>query len=201
VLRMLLIAMITSPMTPFASGQTTSPPAAKPLSKPKQSAPMDVDGWARIKWGMTVTQAKAIYAPDAREPEASDDGGSTKYAERLIIQNLELTGVTMRVSIRTLPGSDRVKEVELSMPKSNFTEPSFSRAVAHEAILNALTLKYGEPTRHEHNDQPGSAADSVADVWVFPSTTISLQSIEIKVGFGLLNLQYTSVDRRLKDVL
>ena len=37
---------------------------------PGQTKPKDVDGWGKIKWGMTVAQAQAAYGPAAKLPSS-----------------------------------------------------------------------------------------------------------------------------------
>ena len=165
---------------------------------PKRSISTDVNGWGKIKWGMSVAQARTLYSSEAHEPQASVKE-STKYVDRFVIPNLKLGDVSIQASVRTLPGSDRIAEVELSMPADNFREPASTRIAAHEDILNGLTQKYGKPSRHEQKDS--DSLTDITDVWLFPSTTITLQYIEMKIGFGLLDVQYTAVDKKLKDVL
>jgi hypothetical protein len=60
--------------------------------------PKDVNGWGKIRWGMTVAQAKALYGAQARE---SDGGGnSTKYTEKLVIDNFAVGDTKRRSRLR-----------------------------------------------------------------------------------------------------
>ena len=93
-------------------------------------------------------------------------------------------------------GSDKVKQVALRLPDGvNTTNGS-----AFEDLRNALTQKYGKPTRQESNEASKTTTDSVT--WVFPSTVIDLTWIRVKdIGFEILNLLYEATDKKALDVL
>jgi hypothetical protein len=102
----------------------------------------------------------------------------------------------MMVTIDTLPGSDRVKQVALRLPDGVNT----TNGAAFEDLRNALTQKYGKLTRQESNETSGTTTDSVT--WVFPSTVVDLTWIRVKkIGFEILNLLYEATDKKALDVL
>jgi hypothetical protein len=154
--------------------------------------PKDVNGWSKIRWDMTVAQAKALYGAQARE---SDGGGnSTKYTEKLVIDNFAVGDIKMKVSIETLPNSNLIKEVTFSL-----ADESQSRGAAYTDIKNLLTQRYGRP--REDKDREGGAEDNSA-TWTFPSTVITLFWVETKrLDFGVLSLQYTATDKKVLGVL
>jgi hypothetical protein len=50
--------------------------------------PKDVNGWGKIRWDVTVAQAKALYGAHAQE--SNGGGNSTKYTEKLVIDNFSV---------------------------------------------------------------------------------------------------------------
>ena len=159
-----------------------------------QTKPKDVDGWGKVKWGMTVAQAKAA-APEARASDGKSEK-STRYTERLVIDRLRIGDMEMTASIYTLRESERVKEVGLTLPDGiNTTNGSF------EQLRNLLTQKYGKPTREEPNERSEVTIVNSA-TWVFPSTVISLLWVQVKgIAFETLTLQYSATDRKALHVL
>lgn len=162
-----------------------------------QTKPKDVYGWGKIRWGMTVAQAKAAYGSQAQESDGQD-GTSTKFTERLAIKSFAVGDVRMKVSIETMPGSQMIKEVSLTMEKDQ--PQSSTRTSAYEDMKNSLMQKYGRPT-DQQKDQ-GERTETNSATWTFPSTVISLFWVEAKgIPFGVLTLQYTATDKKARDVL
>src|ERR1035441_7914802 len=79
-----------------------------------QTKPKDVDGWGKIKWGMTVAQAKTAYGDQAQASDGTG-GRSTRYVEKLKITNFAVGDIKMKVSIETLPDSSLIREVSLAL--------------------------------------------------------------------------------------
>jgi hypothetical protein len=153
--------------------------------------PKDVDGWGKVKWGMTIAQAKVAYGSEAQAPDR--ENGSTKYVERLTLRNLKVGDIRMRVAIETLPGSDRIAEVALSLEDGQRISPYLT-------LKNSLTQKYGRPSHEERSQRENVVSLSAA--WIFPSTVISLLWLETKdVDFRELVLQYTATDKKALDAL
>jgi hypothetical protein len=74
----------------------------------------DVDGWGKIKWGMTIAQVKAVYG--AQVQNVSGPGATnTDYVEKLAIMSLLIGGTNMKVTIETAPGSDLIKCVSMKL--------------------------------------------------------------------------------------
>ncbi len=150
-----------------------------------QAPPKDVDGWGKIKWGMTVAQAKSEYGDQA---QSSDDEGSVdaKYVQKLVIKSFAVGDVRMRVSIETRPNSDLVKQVGLMMAGPSDTA---SAGFAYNYLKGSLTQKYGPPAIQGKDTEPV--------IWSFPSTVIRLSISEY---WGVF-LDYTATDQKARDAL
>jgi hypothetical protein len=164
--------------------------------------PRDVDGWGKIKWGMTVAQVRAAYGGQAESPdgESRDDKNpdKDKFVDRLIIKKLTVGDTEMNASIASLSGSDRIVRVSLSPTAPLLTVGS--GGAAYQDLKTSLTRKYGRPSSVDKEDDDQIIAYSAK--WIFPSTEIILSWIEVKqVGHGVLNLIYTSADKKALDVL
>lgn len=161
----------------------------------------DIDGWGKVRWNMTITQAKAAYGSqveDSDTPPNADDF----YTRRLMIKNFDLGGIPVKVSICTRPNSDRIKSVLLEMPDGVERD---ARSSAYTTLLNSLTAKYGSPTRRDDKEskEPGKEyldTRTKAANWMLRSTVINLVWIESKY-LGILSLQYEAPDKKVIDAL
>jgi hypothetical protein len=139
-----------------------------------QVPPKDVDGWGKIKWGMTSAQAKTAYGSQIQDAD-----------EKLEIKSLAVGDINMKVSFGAVPGSTRIKQVVLSMAE----EPQpFMSALAFRTLKSLLMQKYGRPTDQgkEYGDDPANRTETTFAVWTFPSTVIRLYLVELKrLDFGL----------------
>lgn len=126
-----------------------------------QAPPKDVDGWGKIKWGMTVAQAKALYGAQAQASGGANDGAA-KYVEKLVIKNFAVGDLMMDVSIETPTGSNLVKEVSLKLagdPKPEDVEAirkySDDSRAAYSYLRDLLIQKYGRPSNGDKNQDNG----------------------------------------------
>jgi hypothetical protein len=161
-----------------------------------QTKPKDVYGWGKLRWGMTVKQAKAALGPGARESDGKS-GKSTRYSERIVIDKLKIGDIEMTASVYTLPDSEKIQEVGLTLPDG----VNKTNGGSFEDLRNSLTRKYGIPTRQEPIEERERTTINSA-TWVFPSTVISLMWIQVKgIGFETLTLQYSATDNKVLNVL
>jgi hypothetical protein len=154
--------------------------------------PKDVDGWDKVKWGMTVAQAQAAYGSEARtwkqdypnslRPKARD------YDERLFVRGLKIGGMKMVAAIETPIGSERVVEVKLTLDQG-------SRDSAYEALGTFLTQQYGQPSEVVKNRGFGATAIR-STFWKFPSTVIVLNWIETTGYGGSVEVNYTATGKQ-----
>ncbi len=93
----------------------------------------------------------------------------------------------------TLNKSEIISYINLTLPDSNFLAKNTNHALIYEELLNPLTLKYGKPTRTER--EPQETLTETDGTWIFPTTTISLQLLEGKIGFGLVTLHYEKANK------
>ena len=147
----------------------------------------DADGFGNIKWGMTVAEAKAAF-PGLREPERSELT-SGAFEERLIQPVLMIGSVEMSVSIQTKADSDLITRIVLKL--APFVQ---HRKAAFQFLSNNLIQNYGRPSRHD--TAPRGRRKRETEVWVFPSTTITLDWREESAGkFRLLDITYEATHR------
>lgn len=140
----------------------------------------DADGFGNIKWGMTVAEAKAAIS-GLREPGRAElaAGG---FEERLILPVLMIGSVEMTVSIQTKADSDLITRIVLKL--APFVQ---HRKTAFQFLSNNLILKYGKPSHHDTTPR----LKEETEIWVLPSTTITLDWREEAAGkFRLLDITY-----------
>ena len=152
----------------------------------------DADGFGNIKWGMTVAEAKAAF-PGLREPERSELT-SGAFEERLIQPVLIIGSVEMTVSIQSKADSDVITRIVLKL--SPFMQ---HRKTAFQFLSNNLTQKYGRPN---HNTAPRGRMKEETEVWVLPSTTITLDWREESTSkLRLLDITYQATGKWLSPYL
>jgi hypothetical protein len=148
-----------------------------------QTPPRDVDGWGKIKWGMTSAEASQAYVIDRHEDNES-------WAQ-LIAQPVEVGEIAMRVSIAARHGSDQISRVRLWMNSASARD--FDMLKAH------LIQKYGPPvdgeTRTEGNDGIRTF------LWTFPSTWIRLTLAQDQKNQNRIDLEYMATDQKALDAL
>lgn len=157
-----------------------------------QTKPKDVDGWGKVKWGMTIRQAKAALGSQARESDDKPDP-SAQYVGRLIVDGLKIGTTEMTASVFTPLGSEAIKAVSLE-GTAEFLSISFKE------VRTLLTQKYGKPT-HEESENDGITEDLTV-VWAFPSTVIRLEWMRWKsTRSENLTVVYSATNKKALDVL
>jgi len=141
-----------------------------------QTPPKDVDGWGKVKWGMTLGEAKAAVGSD------SVDVGEVKLGVHLYAARSEPD----RYNALTKP----IAEVELST--------LLAKSDDYNNLKTLLIQKYGKPIS-EDRKRDGEATDS-RSVWIFPSTIIRLGGRDFQ-GHSLVEVTYQPVDKKAKDAL
>ena len=184
--------------------------------------PKDVDGWNKIKWGMTVAQAKGALGDQASDPpdadaapalpskktktNASREEGKPNVndplSDRILIHDFKIGDMVTTVAIRSENGSDVISGVEIRCGVAfppGFKSPSPSEKDKFALIKQLLMEKYGAPISEEHHPPSESKA-----VWIFPSTSITLlwadTSGMLRAGLvGSVTISYKMLNK--KDVL
>jgi hypothetical protein len=177
-MRLFLLAAIALPLLP---GQP------KDLHRER-----DADGFGNIKWGMTVAEAKAAF-PGLLQPERSELT-SGAFVERLIQPVLMIGSVEMTVSIQTKADSDLITRIVLKL--APFVQ---HRKTAFQFLSNNLIQKYGRPSHHA---APRGRSKEETEVWVLPSTTVTLDWREESASkFRLLDITYEATGRFIAQTL
>jgi hypothetical protein len=160
------------------------------------AAPADVDGWAQVKWGMTVAEARAALGPMA----ATESQTPSPLTGEIFIRDIVIIrGIKMQGVVKASKESKLVNAVEIEV--ANLHELPQNRATFFSEIKQLLIEKYGSPT----NESKDSVADDIETIaaWSFPSTRISLRwsesSQRYKLGFVVLT--YSAIDKKALNVL
>jgi hypothetical protein len=154
-----------------------------------QSKPKDVDGWDKIKWGMTIAQARSAYGIEA-QPESKDNW------TLLDLKPVRVAGVEMGVQVGARQGSEKISLVRLwsffGLPSS----PPVAGPRDFDTLKTLLIQKYGPPDKEEaRRGENFRLLKSV--LWTFPSTSIVLaleQSFSLP-NLGSIFLEYGSVEK------
>jgi hypothetical protein len=165
--------------------------------------PKDVDGWGKIKWGMTLPEVRALYAIEKEE--------SSQYADFLTIKPVQIGEVPMDTTLIAKHGSNRIflappdgfdRRVSSVSLFYAFGLPSDTRkgsAQDFDDIRTLLTHKYGNPSSDENKVEYGDSVEVA--LWVFPSTSIDLKVTKKGYGLGMIMLRYIGVDKNALDSL
>lgn len=146
-----------------------------------QAQPRDIDGWGKIRWGMTLADAGQAYVIDRHE---DNDRWS-----QLIVQPVVVGDITMRVSIAARHGSEQVSRVRLS---------TNSGAEDFDTLKAQLIQKYGPPIDGETRTE---ATNSIRTfLWTFPSTSIRLTLTQGN-NQGRIEVEYNAIDKTALDAL
>lgn len=158
-------------------------------TKPNDKGP-DVDGWDKIKWGMTMAEARAAYHA-AAEPKKDDTW------TLLALNPIKIGDVELGVQVGARHGTEKISEVTLW---SVFGLPSAAPSAGprdFDTLRTALIQKYGQPASEE--EKRGENSHLIKTVlWAFPSTSIFLkleQSASLP-NIGNLYLDYTATDAK-----
>lgn len=147
-----------------------------------QAQPRDIDGWGKIRWGMTIADAGQAYVIDRHE---DNDRWS-----QLIVQQMMIGDITMRVSIAARHGSEQISRVRLS---------ANSGAEDFDTLKTQLIQKYGPPIDGETRTE---GTDSIRTfLWTFPSTSIRLTLSQRQNGQGRIEVEYNATDKTALDAL
>lgn len=154
-----------------------------------QLKPKDVDGWDKIKWGMTIAQARSAYGIEA-QAESQDNW------TLLDLKPVKAAGVEMGVQVGARQGSQKISLVRLW---SFFGLPSSAPLAGPQDFDTLKTMaiqKYGVPANEEVKRGENFRLLKTV-LWTFPSTSIVLtleQSASLP-NLGNIFLEYAEVDK------
>ena len=165
--------------------------------------PKDVAGWGKVKWGMTVAEAKAALGDEAT-PEPAPNPHDT-YPTKLRLRNVQIGLGTGTVNIQTKQDSDLVCVVTLLASPPAVEEAPGERAMLFERLKAMLIEKYGQPKASDRSPIASlSRTESVKTtvLWSFPSTSITLKwSDDAKYHVGYVSIEYKAVDKKALETL
>ena len=151
-----------------------------------QTKPKDVDGWDKIKWGMTLAEVRAGYSIDT-EPEAKDGW------MLLQLKPVKLGGVEMGVQVGARQGAGKVTSVKLWSYFGIPTAAPSAGAQDFDTLRTILIEKYGAPASEE--SKRGENFRLIKTIlWTFPSTSIqmTLEQSSSLPNLGNIVLEYTA---------
>jgi hypothetical protein len=153
--------------------------------KPKDPAPQDINGWDKIKWGMTIAEARSAYDIDSK-PESKDNW------TLLTLKPVKIDDVEMGFQVGARPGA----KITLVRLWSFFGLPSSAPLAGpqdFDTLEAMLTQKYGPPANQEA--KRGENFRLIKTVlWKFPSTSIlmTLEQSASLPNLGNIYLDYTA---------
>ena len=154
-------------------------------TKAKDPAPQHIDGWDKIKWGMTIAAARSAYAIDAKS-ETKDNW------TLLELNPVKLAGVAMGVQVGAKQGADKIALVRLWSVFGLPSSPPSASAQDFDTLRSALIQKYGQPANEETKRGENFRLLKTA-LWTFPFTSIllSLEQSASLPNLGNIYLDYT----------
>jgi hypothetical protein len=156
-----------------------------------QTPPRDVDGWGKIKWGMTIADASQLYVIDRHE--------DNNLWTQLIAQPIDVGDITLRVSLGAKHGSEQMSRVRLSMNFGLRDSAPTASAKDFDTLKTQLIQKYGPPIDGETRTE---GTDGIRMfLWTFPSTSIRLTLTAGQNNSGHIELEYSATDQKALEAL
>jgi hypothetical protein len=151
-----------------------------------QPKPKDVDGWDKVKWGMTIADARSAYGIDT-QPESKDNW------TLLQLHPIKMGNVELGVQLGARTDNGKITSIRLW---SFFGAPNSAPNASpqdFDTLRTFLIQKYGHPANEEVTR--GDNNHLVKTVrWNFPSTSIvmTLEQSAILPNVGTIYIEYTA---------
>lgn len=146
-----------------------------------QATPRDVEGWGKIKWGMSIADASRAYVINRHE--------DNEFWSELIAEPIEFYDFKLRVAIGARHGSEQISRVRMW---ANSTQE-------FDSLKTLLIEKYGPPIDGESRSEGTDAIRTF--LWTFPSTSIRLTTRQDQKAQGRIDLVYLATDQQALDAL
>ena len=151
--------------------------------------PKDVDGWDKIKWGMTMAKARSAYDIQT-QPESNDDW------TLLILKPVKMGDIEMGAEAGARRGSQNITWVRLWSFFGLATSAPSAGSRDFDTLRTTLIEKYGQPANEETTR--GENFRLIRTVqWRFPSTSIllSLEQSSSLPNLGNIYLDYSAAEK------
>ena len=160
--------------------------------------PQDVSGWTRIKWGMTVSEAKEAF-PDRLSDTRVATPQEALLIDRFIVTDIQIGRITAEAAIETEQDSNQIVAVRLRATGAGATGTARTNTFA--TLKHLLIVKYGRPESEDHSPYGSGGTDSRV-LWLFPSTSITLRWTEMGNGEnGFVTIRYEAIDGKALSAL
>ena len=160
--------------------------------------PNDVDGWTRIKWGMTVSEAREAFRGRVSDPRVATPQDAI-LVDRFIVNDIQIGRITAEAEIQTERESNQVVAVRIrAVGASSY---GLARTHTYSTLKHLLITKYGLPQNEDHSPYGNGGTDCTV-LWLFPSTSITLRWSEMNNGdYGMVTIRYEALDRNALSAL
>jgi hypothetical protein len=172
----------------------------------KQPISGDVSGWDKIRWGMTIAQAAALYKVPKTNAEKGKDGWTLLKLPQIMVagtkMNVRVAAQLNKISeVAISPVSDdpfkqTIESLKHQLGKEDAAPKDTSARPLFEKLKVLLIQKYGHPTEEVPRTPDADDADYMRTsvLWVFPSTSISLELDEAKL-FNDVGITYKAKEK------
>jgi hypothetical protein len=146
----------------------------------------DVAGWDKVRWGMTIAEARSTYGIDSK-PESKDDW------TLLQLNPVKIGGVQMGAEVGARQGAGRITLVRLWSFFGLASSAPLAGPQDFDTLKTALSKQYGPPANEEV--KRGENFRLIKTVlWTFPSTSIlmTLEQSSSLPNLGNIYLDYTA---------
>jgi hypothetical protein len=157
-----------------------------------QAPPKDVTGWDKIKWGMTIAEARAAYAVSAPTE-------ATEYWTALSIPDVVIGDIRLKAVVEARHGSDQITLASLFMSFGLPKDAPLAGPEDFETLKTLLTQKYGKPASDDTTQNVNTHDRTI--IWTFQSTSISLKLSQFEARLGSISLRYEAADKKALDKL
>ncbi len=161
--------------------------------------PKDVEGWSKIKWGMTVAESREAIGKQVSDPTDAP-GPNFVLINKFIVNDVKIGDIVAKAAVQTARNSDVVSAVTIEA--AGLDETPGKRADTFSTLKRLLIEKYGTP-KNEDRKQDGRGDTDSTLLWIFPSTSITLLWSESsgRYGIGYVTIRYKAVDKKSSDLL
>jgi hypothetical protein len=158
--------------------------------------PQDVQGWTRIKWGMTISEAREAFQGHVSDSRVATPPDAL-LVERFIVNDLQIGRITAEAAVETERDANAVVAVRLRATGA----AGQTRTSTYSTLKHLLIMKYGAPQNEDHSPYGNGGTDSRV-LWLFPSTSITLRWSESANGdSGFVTIRYEALDRSALEAL